>query len=865
MRTFATRSLLSLLLVLLVAPVQAADTPDKLEKVRAAIRGGDFAMAEQLIAEQVPADDDQPVTDPFAIQREIMRRIRLDYSLNAKAMLKRVQGLIPDATAEDVERWTASGDLQHRVIDGKVWYFKRAANTLVRFCAEAKQRRQKTEPKAGWSVKWPQHVHRVLQEAVQQDEAFVNPVKHHVKYTIKVKPNHPRLKKGAKVRAWLPFPQEYRQQQDVRLLKTEPANAVVAPNGHPQRTVYFEQVVEDPAKPPTFMIEFEYTSHASCPRPMADRVRPYDESSELYRTFTAERPPHILFTDEMKKTVAEVVGDETNPLEKARKIFRWVSHNIPWTPEMEYSTIESLSDKGFTARRGDCGVQGLVFVTMCRIAGVPARWQSGFQTLPNEWNLHDWSEFYVEPYGWVPADASYGLQRHDDRQTAEFYCGNLDAYRMIVNLDYGRELHPPKTSFRSEPNDFQRGEVEIDGHNLYFGEWSWDMDLTTTPLSGKLATLDEALTAVVPDALDAGKMSGCVIQVGRKTADGFETWRQAYGYRQFEPAPLTMPEDAIFDMASLTKPLATGLALAKMIEEGRVKLDDPVKRYLPEFSEGDKGKILIRHLATHTSGLPPYVGAKQQAELRRQHGYPCPAHLQQYIATLDLDFEPGARVQYSCLNAIVTSMVIDEVAARSFSLVVHDAVYAPLRLKDTGYLPEEVKHIRCVPTTKAPEFREVTNEAGFLQGQVHDPMAGMGAGISGNAGLFSTAADIGRIAEMLLNEGTYEGRQIFKPETVKLMHTVLNPGVKSARGNPSPRGLLWGLYVPEPGATGDDKLFAFGHTGYTGTALRIYPEQGVYVVVLANRVHPDDSGKVGGLRSAVWETVANVLMREAME
>jgi CubicO group peptidase (beta-lactamase class C family) len=97
------------------------------------------------------------------------------------------------------------------------------------------------------------------------------------------------------------------------------------------------------------------------------------------------------------------------------------------------------------------------------------------------------------------------------------------------------------------------------------------------------------------------------------------------------------------------------------------------------------------------------------------------------------------------------------------------------------------------------------------------------------------------------------------------MHTVLNPGVQNARGHEDRRGLLWDLYVPDPGDAGDDKLFAFGHTGYTGTALRIYPEQGVYVIVLANRVHPDDSGKVGGLRRVVWETVANVLMRDTVE
>jgi hypothetical protein len=149
---------------------------------------------------------------------------------------------------------------------------------------------------------------------------------------------------------------------------------------------------------------------------------------------------------------------------------------------MEYSIIPNLSAKGLSARRGDCGVQGMTFITLCRAAGVPARWQSGWQTKPGDWNMHDWSEFYVEPWGWLPADASYGVREHADPRVRDFLCGHMDPYRLIVNLDYARQLAPPKTSFRSEPNDFQRGEIEIDGHNLYFDEWNYKFRVETLPL-----------------------------------------------------------------------------------------------------------------------------------------------------------------------------------------------------------------------------------------------------------------------------------------------------------------------------------------------------------------------------------------------
>jgi transglutaminase-like putative cysteine protease len=327
------------------------------------------------------------------------------------------------------------------------------------------------------------HIEALVELAASTGDDELYPVKHHVRYELAVHEDHPRLTPGAQVRAWLPFPQEYRQQRDVRLIRSDPPHVTIAENGAPHRTIYFEETLADPPRPPRYVVEFEFTTSAFCPKLDPKQVQPYDVEGALYREYTAERLPHIMLTAEVKELAAEIIGDETNPLEKARRIFRWVSQNIPWCSEMEYSIIPSLSQKGLAARRGDCGVQGLVFITLCRAVGVPARWQSGWQTKPNDWNMHDWSEFYVEPWGWLPADASYGVRDHEDPRVRDFLCGNMDPYRLIVNLDYGRELQPPKTSFRSEPNDFQRGEVEIDGHNLYFDEWDWKFNVTATPLA----------------------------------------------------------------------------------------------------------------------------------------------------------------------------------------------------------------------------------------------------------------------------------------------------------------------------------------------------------------------------------------------
>jgi len=263
--------------------------------------------------------------------------------------------------------------------------------------------------------------------------------------------------------------------------------------GAPQRTIYFEHRIDDSAKALTFKEKFEFVCYAYYPKLDDAKVRPL--SSDVPREYTAERAPHIVFTPQVKALTAEIVGSETNPLAKARKIFYWVSQNIPWCAEEEYCTIPSLSQKALSARKGDCGVQSMTFITLCRCAGVPARWQTCWETKPVKNSMHDWTEIYVEPWGWLPCDPSYGLQKidgadedrpeqrvlHPDLRIREFYFGHQDSYRMITNLDFGSTLFPPKSSFRSEPTDFQRGEVEIDGRNLYFDEWDCNMDFTTDP------------------------------------------------------------------------------------------------------------------------------------------------------------------------------------------------------------------------------------------------------------------------------------------------------------------------------------------------------------------------------------------------
>ena len=448
-------------------------------EVKALVDKGDFTAAEKILKSQI-ADASQPVTTEPAIQLEVLRRTRADYALTDKDLLKEIKKSIPDAKQSDVDRWRKAGDLQFRVIDGENRYFRRTVGNLFRFNAEAKKRQKDATKEKKFDT--AEFVAQLLEMSKTSDSPMVYPVKHQIHFELAVRPDHPRVKQGAVVRAWLPFPQEYKQQKDVKLVRSNPLATRIASEKAPQRTVYFEQTITDPSKPPRFEMDIEYLSSAYVPKLDPAKVQPYDTKGEIYREYTAERVPHIQFTPEVKELAAKIVGDEKNPLKKAQLIFRWISNNLKWCAEQEYSIIPSLSAKGLAARRGDCGVQGTSFITLCRAAGVPARWQSGWQLKPGELNMHDWAEIYVEPWGWLPADASWGMMKHKDPAVQDFFCGHIDPYRMVVNLDYGRTLEPAKHSFRSEPIDFQRGEIEIDGHNLYFDEWEYKFDAKTTPL-----------------------------------------------------------------------------------------------------------------------------------------------------------------------------------------------------------------------------------------------------------------------------------------------------------------------------------------------------------------------------------------------
>ena len=358
--------------------------------------------------------------------------------------------------------------------------------------------------------------------------------------------------------------------------------------------------------------------------------------------------------------------------------------------------------------------------------------------------------------------------------------------------------------------------------------------------SPQLALLD----GIVGAAVARKDFPGAVLLVSRR---GKVVYRKAFGDSQLVPERLPMKADMIFDLASVTKPVATATAVMLLVERGEIRLWDTVKTYVPEFTPwyGEKGRagepVRLFHLLTHTSGLPPYTDAKAAGE---KLGDPCStADLVGLIAALPKESPAGTTFTYSCLNYITLAHIVQKITGRTLADVTAESIFKPLGMTRTFYRPAESCWADCVPT-------EVI-EGRPLRGVVHDPLARLQGGISGNAGLFSTADDLAVFAEMLLNGGEANGVRVLSPLTVRRM-TEIYPQVGA-----SGRGLGWDIDTDYSTVRGD--LFgpsSYGHSGYTGTSIWIDPETGTAVVFLTNRVHPDDKGEIIALRSKVANVVA---------
>ena len=450
--------------------------------VVARIDRGDFAGAGAAIDAALPA---ATPLDRRALefQRERMRRIALDFDQDAAQVQARLRREIPDLTEAEFARWDAQGLLERMDIDGRRVYFNRTASNLFRISAEARARRADPKPFTASPLESANPHHRDAIAAARASHSdSVLPRRLRIVQSLAVDAD--AVPAGETVRAWIPYPREIPgQQQDIAFVASEPAAHRIAPASTLQRTVYFEKPAVKGRKT-EFSVTYDVTISARHFDVDADKAVAAEITPEL-APFVAERAPHVVFTDDLRAFSREVVGDEKNPWRIAQKLYAAVDR-IPWAGAREYSTIPDISDYALHAGHADCGQQTLLLVALLRLNGIPARWQSGMMFADDGakqtyWNLHDWAQLYIAPYGWMPVDVTFGRLDDADPAVAGFYLGGLDGYRIAFNDDYGRPFVPAKTHFRSETVDLQRGEAEWRGGNLYFDQW--DYDFVVSPLS----------------------------------------------------------------------------------------------------------------------------------------------------------------------------------------------------------------------------------------------------------------------------------------------------------------------------------------------------------------------------------------------
>ena len=358
----------------------------------------------------------------------------------------------------------------------------------------------------------------------------------------------------------------------------------------------------------------------------------------------------------------------------------------------------------------------------------------------------------------------------------------------------------------------------------------------------KLALIDD----LINEEIEAENLPGAVLIVARK---GAVVVRKAYGNVQVTPDTLPMTPDKIFDMASVTKPVATATSIMILAEQGRLRLMDPVKKFIPEFTRytdatGKPAKpIRLYHLLTHTSGLPPYTNANA---LKEQYSEPCPKELIQHIATIKKQNPPGEHFAYSCLGFITLAEIVQRVSGMDIGEFSKKHIFEPLQMNSSMFCPTEELFPQIAPT-------EVFDDVP-LRGFVHDPLAQLRDGLSGNAGLFSSADDMAIFCQMMLNGGIYKSVRILSPLTVKAITTIY-PDLAFAG-----RGLGWDVNSAYSSNMGD--IFpksSYGHTGFTGTSIVIDPETETFVILLTNRVHIPRGGVIA-LRSKVANIVAGSIV-----
>lgn len=428
-----------------------ADLPDDIKSL---VTVGYFDEANKLIDIYLQRNISNMLKERLNFEKHRMNILKAQYTYTYDDALELMQEKIDNFTKEELDTLKAQRYIDWIFVDGKQMFHRSFFGNIIKVNKDIKERFKEKE-----DVKESTILDDTVNGIISNGEKkyFI-----HVRTGIELKEEGTRI--GEKIRVHIPIPQYAIQIKNIKLLNTSHKIKYISPEDHPQRTIYFEEEVKGTDK---FTVEYSYENHIKY------NELDFDKASKVQPTFhTEEWPPHIVFTPFLVNLAQQIIGSETNPLKKARKIYDYITKNVQYSYVRSYRGLISIAEYCAYNLKGDCGVQALLFITLCRIAGVPARWQSGLYVNPEYIGCHDWVQFYVEPYGWLFADPSFGgdALRNNNEKRWNFYFGNLDPFRMVSNSEFHYEFMPEKKFLRSDPYDSQVGEAEYLDAPIYDGE-----------------------------------------------------------------------------------------------------------------------------------------------------------------------------------------------------------------------------------------------------------------------------------------------------------------------------------------------------------------------------------------------------------
>ena len=422
---------------------------------------GDYENAIKLIDIRL-RDENLPQCLRYClqVQREMMVRMAIEFPYTYDQALSIIREHIPDFSKEEMDDIIAQRKIRWSYVNGEFRIFNRFFSSLVKAYKGFAQRANQTLPGVESAVGGIPLLDYSMQK-MKANGAMTNRIR--IRASVKVKDEV--FTPGMFVRAHLPIPSACEQQSDIRIEKCFPENAHIAPEDALHRAICWEETMEENHE---FFVEYSYT-HTACYHDLENQT----SVPGVYDFDLEEQAPHIVFTPYMKSLVAELSEGVTDPLEKTRIFYDFITKNMSYTFMPSYFLLENIPDTCAQNFNGDCGVFALLFLTMCRCAGIPAQWQSGFTAEPDFCGGHDWVRFYVEPQGWLFADCSYGVsaQRNENEERRKFYFGNLDPYRMVANSAFAAPFTVRKEHWRADPYDNQVGEIETADRGLTYEEY----------------------------------------------------------------------------------------------------------------------------------------------------------------------------------------------------------------------------------------------------------------------------------------------------------------------------------------------------------------------------------------------------------